>query len=262
MKVVQIIGGIGNQMFQYSLFRHLYTKDIETYYEYFYAQPHHNGFVLETVFNIVQRPVTDIKILDTLTRFQENTWPHFNPDVLNKKDTYLCGNWQNINYFGQEDQLRKDFTFKQELDEKNKDILKEIEETNSISIHVRRGDFLHDGLHHFFPDWLNYYGIAVAYMMKNTKQRPIKFFVFSDNIEWCKKNFMMPVTYVENKKEDSWKDLMLMSRCKHNIITNSTFSWWGAWLNNNADKIVINPKHWFLDNPATDNIALKEWIKI
>jgi len=258
-----MIGGIGNQMFQYALFRRLKNMYDDVYYESFYAKPHHNGFELENTFNIIQNPLIDKTVLDKLIRFQENTWPHFNPEILNKKDgTYLCGNWQNIGYFPEESILRNELSFKQELDEKNKDILKEIKETNSISIHARRGDFLHDGLNHFFPDWFNYYGLAVSYIMKNTNKRPIKFFVFSDDIDWCKKNFMISATYVENKKNDSWKDMMLMSNCKHNIITNSTFSWWGAWLNNNLNKIVVNPKHWLLNDRATDNIALKEWIKI
>ena len=250
-------------MFQYALYRNLCSRYDDVYYESFYAKPHHDGFVLEKIFNIVKNPVTNINQLQTLSHFQEKTWPYFNPEVLDKTETYFTGNWQNIKYFPpDENALRNDFEFLGELGSKNKEILEEIQESNSVSIHVRRGDFLTDGLAHFFPDWFSYYGLAIDHIKKHTDKRPLKFFVFSDDIEWCKKNFMAPMTYVQNTGFNFWKDLQLMSKCKHDIITNSTFSWWGAWLNKNPDKIVITPKKWFLDGTDSDQIILDEWTKI
>ena len=269
MTIIQIIGGLGNQMFQYALFRSLHDKDSEVYYETFDAQPHHNGFELDKIFNIIQSPASDRSILFKLSRFQEESWSKFNPEVLNKKNTYICGNWQNRNYFPADEILNKDFTFKQELDPKNQEILKEIQESNSVSLHVRRTDYISLAGFYFQATWINYYGIAVNHISKNAKEKPLKFFVFSDDIEWCKKNFMIPAVYVENKGANSWKDMLLMSNCKHNIIANSTFSWWGAWLNKNPEKMVITPKQWISQppaewklNPSEALIDYNKWIKI
>ena len=262
MIIIQMIGGMGNQMFQYALFYNLYNRYEDVYYETFYSQPHHNGFELDKVYNIIEKPITDITLLNKLSLFQETTWPKFNPEILNKKNTYLCGNWQNIEYFPNEELLRKHFIFKQELDDKNKKILKDIKDSNSVSIHVRKTDYNKYIGYFFQADWMNYYGLAVDQIIKNTKERPLNFFVFSDDIEWCKKNILIPAIFVENKGNDSWKDMLLMSNCKHNITTNSTFSWWAAWFNKNPNKIVITPKRWFLDNTDSNLITLNDWIKI
>ena len=260
MIIVQMIGGLGNQMFQYALFRNLYDKYDDVWYETFAHE--HNGFEINKVFNIIEKPIPSFNITEKLTRFQENTWPRFNSEILNKKDIYLCGNWQNRGYFPSEEILKKDFTFKQELDQKNKKILEEIQNSNSVSIHARKTDYNKYIGYFFQADWMNYYGLAVDQIIKNTKERPLKFFIFSDDIEWCKRNFMISATFVENAGNDSWKDMLLMSNCKHNITTNSTFSWWAAWFNKNTNKNVITPKRWFLDNTDSNLITLNEWIKI
>jgi len=260
-----MIGGLGNQMFQYALFRNLYSKDAETYYEPFVTKPYHNGFELDKVFNIIEKPISSLNEVNKLERFQENTWPNFNPAILLKENVYLCGNWQNIGYFGSEEQLIKDFTFKQELDSKNKDILETIKETNSISIHIRKGDYTNAAhINYFFQaDWLNYYGIAAATVSRKTNNKLI-FYIFSDNTDWAKKNILLGnCIFVENKKQDSWKDMMLMSSCKHNIIANSTFSWWAAWLNKNPHKIIITPKRWFSDDNINNKLTiLNNFIKL
>lgn len=261
MIVVQMIGGLGNQMFQYSLFRNLYEKYDDVWYESFAHE--HNGFELNKVFNIIEKPISSMDDVKSLTRFQENTWPKFTPEILNKKDTYLCGNWQNREYFPDETVLRTEFSFKQELDDKNKLILDDIINSNSIAVHARKGDYSKYPNYFFQANWMNYYGIAIQYILKNVEERPLKFFIFSDDIEWCKKNFMIPCTYIENKGSDSWKDMLLMSSCKHNITVNSTFSWWAAWLNKNPNKVVITPKHWVMDrNIDSSLITLDNWIKI
>jgi hypothetical protein len=109
---------------------------------------------------------------------------------------------------------------------------------------------------------MNYYGAAVNYIVKNEIKRPLKFFIFSDDIDWCNKNVMISAVFVENSAADSWKDMMLMSNCKHNITANSTFSWWAAWLNTNTDKIVTTPNKWFLHGVDSNLITLSNWIKI
>jgi len=262
MIIVHMTGGLGNQMFQYSLFRNLYERNKEVYYETFFTKPHHNGFELDKVFNIVQSEAKDISLLSQLEKYGDK-WKGCDPKVFEKKNVYLEGNWQNKGYFPEESILRNDFSFKVELDSKNMEILDNIKNSNSVSIHVRRTDYMNYQGYFFQADWWNYYGLATNYITKNVKDRPLNFFVFSDDIEWCKKNFMIPVTYVENKRNDSWKDMLLMSNCKHNITANSTFSWWAAWLNKNPGKIVITPKKWFLSGEIDSNlIVLEDWIKI
>jgi hypothetical protein len=260
MIVVKIVGGLGNQMFQYTLYRKFSELGREAYYDSLQTKEH-NGFELDKVFNIIPKPIVSLESIHNLKVMGE-TFPKFNPAILLMDNIYLEGNWQNINYFPDQNNLRKEFSFKQELDEKNRGILEEIQNSNSVSIHVRKTDYGKYAGYIFQADWMNYYGIAVNYITKNIKERPLKFFVFSDDIEWCKKNFMIPVIFVENKKIDGWKDMLLMSNCKHNITANSTFSWWGAWLNKNENKIVTTPKRWFLDNTDSNLITLNTWIKI
>jgi len=266
MNVVQMIGGIGNQMFQYALYRRFLELGVETKYEHLLTKKYHDGFVLDKVFNIFEQPINSLSDADSLTRYQEQTWPTFNPEILEKRDTYLCGNWQNVGYFPDETLLRVDLSFKNELDDKNLEILKQINESESVSIHIRKGDYTNSTHTNYFfqADWMNYYGLASGVIFKKINIRPI-FFIFSDDIEWAKKNVFAPNTVFveENKGFDSWKDMMLMSNCKHNITANSTFSWWGAWLNKNPNKIVITPKKWFNDPNIDSNlITLNEWIKI
>lgn len=262
MIIVHTTGGLGNQMFQYALFRNLYEKYDNVWYETFFTKPHHNGFEIDKVFNIIEKEVKDINLLKTLPKYGDK-WEGYDPEVFNQTNTYFEGNWQNAGYFPDENILRKDFAFKQELDLNNKKILEEIQNSNSVSIHVRRTDYLKYENYFFQPTWLNYYGTAIGTIAKIVKDRPLKFFVFSDDIEWCKKNFMIDANFVENTGSDSWKDMLLMSNCKHNITVNSTFSWWAAWLNANPDKIIITPKTWIYDKRKGFNeIAINEWIKI
>jgi len=268
MIAVRIVGGLGNQMFQYALFRKYLEMGLDVYYEPFEAREH-NGFELENVFNIVKKRISSLEEAKKLIRYGEKNWPVFSPEILNVKEGYVEGNWQNTGYFPNDTVLRKDFTFIKELDQKNKNILNDINNSNSVSIHVRRTDYTKMPGYFFQADWMNYYGMAVAYLVKNTKSssfssaytKPLKFFVFSDDIAWCKRNFMINATFVENTQKDGWKDMLLMSKCKHNIIANSTFSWWGAWLNENPNKIITAPKNW-VANVKTDLITPKEWITL
>lgn len=265
MRIVQVMGGLGNAMFRYALFCNLYEKYSDVYCETFYDYPgKYKGspkiIDIFKIFNTTLKPISDKTLLDKVSVFQENTWPRYNPEVLKKDNVHLCGNWQNAGYFGDESFLRNEFRFKLELDEKNKDILKDIQESNSVSIHIRRTDYKEMPHYFFQADWMNYYGMAVGEIAKKVSKP--KFFVFSDDIDWCKKNVMVNATFVENKESEGWKDMMLMSNCKHNIIANSTFSWWAAWLNTNPNKIITTPNRWYLDGTDSNLITLKDWIKI
>ena len=150
------------------------------------------------------------------------------------------------------------------LDDKNKKILDDIKESNSVSIHFRRGDYATLSHYFFQANWVNYYGGAVAKIMNTVGRKNLKFFIFSDDIEYAKKNTIAPNTFFveENKGLDSWKDMMLMSNCKHNITANSTFSWWAAWLNKNKNKVITTPYKWFLDGTDSTYIIPYNWKRL
>ena len=184
--------------------------------------------------------------------------------MTKKRINYYIGYWQSEKFFKDiSDEIRKDFSFPKFTSEKNLEILKLIKSYNSVSIHIRRGDYLQNrGFNGLAP--LEYYQKAIEYI-KNKIENP-HFFIFSNDIEWCRKNLSIENSYYIdwNRGEESYRDMQLMSLCKHNIIPNSTFSWWGAWLNKNPNKIVIAPEKWFNDcvNIDYSNIVPETWIKI
>jgi len=162
--------------------------------------------------------------------------------------------------------IRNDFTLKNKPDKLNNEISKIMQDTNSVSIHIRRGDYIANPITFQYHGLcsMEYYKKAIQYINENIN-RPI-FFFFSDEIDWVKDNLKIPKDcyFIDhNKMENDYLDLWLMSQCKHNIIANSSFSWWGAWLNTNKEKIVIAPKKWF-NNAAIDTTDLipEEWLII
>lgn len=178
---------------------------------------------------------------------------------LPDNDVLLNGYFQTEKYFKEyEDEIRNLFM---SYDVNVKDDIKSILETkNTCSIHVRRGDYLNSPNYHPTQN-MNYYMKAIKQMSKDTL-----FLIFSDDIAWCKQNFPdLPEKFVFVEGYQDYEDLHIMSKCKNNIICNSTFSWWGAWLNNNSDKKVIIPSQWF--GPAyahynTEDLYCEGWIKI
>jgi len=176
------------------------------------------------------------------------------------------GFWQNAKYFKNiEKEIREEFTLRKPLDEKFANISRQIENIPSVSIHIRRGDYVNDpktkAVHNVCD--LDYYNKAID-IIKTNVNNPT-FFVFSDDIDWVSKNLEInsPTFWVSNLKSKDYEELILMSKCKHNIIANSSFSWWGAWLNQNPDKIVIAPKQWLINKTADElDILPPRWIKI
>jgi hypothetical protein len=159
--------------------------------------------------------------------------------------------------------IKNDFIFNQNIIDKNKDLVSKIESCNSISLHVRRGDYVQNKITNQFHGLcsLKYYNNAIHYIEMKIKN--IEIFVFSDDISWCKENlkYNLPIHFMDTN--DAHSDLYLMTKCKHNIIANSSFSWWGAWLNTNKEKIVIAPKQWFADQSViTQDIIPAQWIKL
>jgi hypothetical protein len=175
---------------------------------------------------------------------------HYWPELMSiPHDAYLLGYWLSAKYFQDSDSvIRSDFSFKITLTGQNAEIAAQINQMNAVSLHVRRGDYAkvsqttaNQGLCS-----LDYYYSAIKYVAERV-DNPY-FFIFSDDIAWVKSNLKtdFPFRYIDhNQGIESYNDMRLMSLCKHNIIANSTFSWWGAWLNSNPDKLVVAPKAWF-----------------
>lgn len=172
----------------------------------------------------------------------------FEPSLLKiQGDVYYMGCFQSEKYFAHiRDDILKAFTLKAPMCSKNREVLDKIKSTNAVSLHIRRGDYVH--LQNSFGlCGLDYYKKAINFVASHTKNP--HFFLFSDDIAWVIENLKIehPFTVVDiNDGETCHLDLELMKNCKHNIIANSSFSWWGAWLNENPDKIVVAPKRWFI----------------
>jgi hypothetical protein len=197
------------------------------------------------------------------TNQQKLLWvePGFNYTPIPVGATFLEGYYQSEKYFiDNSDEILEMFSFKNSVVNKIKKLHSDIlnDERPKVSMHLRRGDYLKFPNHHPVLD--------VSYFVNAAKQFPDNslFVVFSDDPDWCKSNF--PVgnyIFVEGQKD--YEDLCLMSMCDHNCIANSTFSWWGAWLNKNPEKIVVAPKKWF--GPAYAHFSTKDlycpgWIKV
>jgi len=288
MKIVRFNGGLGNQMFQYALYLLLKYNDIDVSmdlsdYEY---RKIHNGFELPDVFknidikkcdNKIVRRVSDnnhyifSKLKKKLIGYKKTHYvekQRFDIDykmIFDEKFIYLDGYWQSEKYFIPiKDKIFESFTFKEDiqLDSLNKDVYNTIKDSNSVSVHIRRGDYVKNKLHGGLYETI-YYDKAISYILNNVNN-PI-FIFFSDDVKWVKENFdIKNAIYVSwNTDKNSYKDMHLMSLCKHNIIANSSFSWWGAYLNKNNDKIVIAPNKWFFDDKyPDDNIVPDSWIKL
>lgn len=260
MIVVELTGGLGNQMFQYAYGRSLSIRK-KGLFKYFFI--HHYGDTDRQyelgVFNLKGEKYNGFFAELVLIIFR---FFHI------RSSSVISGYWQNPNYFSNyEKEIREDFQFITPLDSKNKGILKLINDTNSVSVHVRRGDYVLDKRTNNFHGTctMKYYRKAITYISRKVKN-PV-YFIFSDDPNWARKNLNMDkATHVSwNKGKESFKDMLLMSQCKHNIIANSSFSWWGAWLNTNSGKIVIAPNKWFENVKAqknAKNLIPKEWIKI
>lgn len=267
MVIITVRGGLGNQMFQYALSLKLHSLGVKVLLDLhvFDRVSMHNGYELEDIFRIS----ADYSSSNPMKRlFYKLKYPKkreysfaFDSEIEKSRDVILDGYWQSERYFESiDEQLRKKLTFPPLVSEENINTLRKIEESNSVSIHIRRGDYLSA------PEYqgictLDYYQRAIAYI-EETVSNP-HFFIFSNDISWCRENLPLEnCTYVNgNEGSSSFRDMQLMSACKHNIIANSSFSWWGAWLNKHRDKIVIAPTLW-LNDVDDSTIIPKEWIRI
>lgn len=190
---------------------------------------------------------------------------NFNESMFNIPDnSYVSGAWTNENYFNNiRTIIGEEFSPKFDLGSKSKELMSEIQNSNSISVHIRRGDYLRY-THKFKILSEDYYNGAVK-LIKEKVKNPM-FFIFSDDINYVKENyskiFGSNSVYVSGQNIPDYEELYLMNNCKHNIIANSTFSWWGAWLNHNNNKIVIAPKQYRQDDKEMSDFIPKSWISI
>lgn len=180
-----------------------------------------------------------------------------------RKNAYMIGYFQTEKYFKKLRQaLLDDLSVVEELNDANKSMLEQINSSNSVSLHVRRGDYLKlGGLHRVCS--LEYFTQSISYISEHIDSP--HFYIFSHDMTWAKENLVIkhPHTFVDINPIEKWfPDLELMKSCKHNIVANSSFSWWSAWLNQNPQKIVIAPRPWFNDDGKMKDIVPREWISI
>lgn len=289
MIIIKLQGGLGNQLFQYAAGRALSIKNnTALFFDLSLLQLDEPGITKRhfalSVFTIdvslankidvtrISHPGIARKLLQKLKLIGKNiyTEPHFNydPAFLNLKgDIIVNGYMQSEKYFKHvKPALQSDLVIKAPLSEKTNLHFEHIKKTNSVSIHIRRGDFVND------PNTKNVHGNCdIAYYQKAinliaSKVDDISLFVFSDDVAWTKEHLSTPypIVFADHTNEvNAYEDLYLMSHCKHNIIANSSFSWWGAWLNLNPNKIVVAPRKWFNQSTAnTNDLIPEEWIKI
>ena len=293
MVIVRLIGGLGNQLFQYAAARNLAIYHdtelkldntlFDTYKLHKYSL---DKFNIQNRFASVDEieNVTRISIAKKIIRkifpfieqtnklkypvFREDNIGPFNPSILDTpKNVYLEGYWQSEKYFlNTQDIIRQEFSLSVDLSAQSQAIAEEISNTQAVSIHIRRGDYVLDvntNERHGTCD-LSYYHNCIKDIRK--KITSPHFFVFSDDPDWAIRNLKidLPVTYVtHNDALKNHEDLCLMSICDHNIIANSSFSWWGAWLNNNQNKLVYTPSRWLNDTSFNiQDLIPIQWIKM
>lgn len=291
--VMRLFGGLGNQLFQYAFLFALSRKGGQarleaSSYEYDdkrVCELHHFNISLPIEGGPPSWAFRKSRIPACLrSLFSEPKYPHlreekrhgFDPGLASvpRCRTYFKGYFQTEQYFlPQQEQLRREFCLKTPLTPENIRILENIRSCCSISLHIRRTDYLSNP--YLSPSPLDYYLRSMAEMEGRLRaagvhQKSLRYFIFSDDIDWARENLRPALPHVHvntNGSDAGYFDLELMRNCRHHIIANSTFSWWGAWLNEHAGKIVIAPRIWFNrkenDLYHTDDALIPgSWIRI
>ena len=289
MKIVNILGGLGNQMFEYAMYLALKDahpqEDIKVCTRSFGGYGLHNGLEIQRIFGVelpeaslreitkVAYPLFNYKAWQVMNHYLPNrksmtmgttAIPFDYSQVTREDNAFYDGYWQNEGNFKHvRNKILEAYTFPEFTDERNIELAGRLKSANSVSCHVRRGDYLKE------PNMCvctpNYYARAITEM--NERVAPKLYVIFSDGIQWCKENLGgligdREVIFVDwNKGENSFRDLQLMTLCKHNIIANSSFSWWGAWLNRNVNKVVIAPEVW-MNKPIVNDPICSDWIRV
>lgn len=293
MIITSITGGLGNQLFQYALAKSLSIKNNSDtiYLDYSWFNKKMPGVLIRRLeldkFNLfdgvkkIKYPLTaratrvGLGIISLLskkkyTRHDEERIFIFDKDLINNKydNLFINGYWQSHKYFDAiKYNLHNDIKIKDNLlSQDDKKYIEKAKLTNSVSLHIRRGDYSNTSLDNIT---LGYYYNAISYI-KNKTNQPICLFIFSDDQEWAKRNLIIDCAHYHidhNNEEKSANDLTIMSQCKHSIIANSTFSWWGAYLgcmnNISPNRVVIAPTNWWngINHNAID-VYPDHWVKL
>jgi hypothetical protein len=293
--IARLMGGLGNQMFQYATGRALALRreaelklDVSGFaaavgghtkrrYELGSFSIHGSvasdgdiarcGCAGTLRFDRVLRWLRIGKADDTWPIYSE---PHFQFDpAVRELPVPVClhGYWQSERYFADiAGVLRQEFTAREPSDRKNEALAAAIDAANAVSLHVRRGDYVDNPTTHRYHGTcsLEYYRRAVDHIAARAGRPHL--FVFSDDLQWTRANlrFAAPTTFVgANSPDCGYRDMLLMARCRHHIIANSSFSWWGAWLNPSRDKIVVAPQDWFgASRNDTRDLAPPTWVRL
>ncbi|MDD5318604.1 MAG: alpha-1,2-fucosyltransferase [Candidatus Pacebacteria bacterium] len=285
MIIVKLSGGLGNQMFQYAFGIGLaQAKNVSVFFDTsWYKRNSDRNLEIENFVGKINEAsnyqIANIlypknKIMFLFSLFTHLTWSlskvhfvekkffEFDSDLYNKisESCYLDGYWQNERYFiNKREEILNKINLYRNTDKRIARYLNDIRNTNSISIHVRRGDYVKLKVDNICN--LEYFHAALE-LMKN-RIPDGKYFIFTDDTNWVNKNLKIEGSCIVSSPSELFPitDLLLMSQCKNNIIANSSYSWWGAWLNKNSVKVVIAPLKWNNDATKTSP-ALSEWIKI
>ncbi|MBX4197917.1 alpha-1,2-fucosyltransferase [Candidatus Parcubacteria bacterium] len=301
MIIVRISGGLGNQMFQYAFARAIKEKtglEVRLDTDYYtnigsgeakrtfelhkfkislaeastqdkknlgFNKMYDKSFLqisLRRIYRIIDahKPLNLRKIiLEPSFTFQKEMTEAI------RDNSYISGIWQSEKYFQSiEEIIRNEFSLKHEFSAPAKLVQEIIRKTQAISIHVRRGDYVSNSNTNQKHGTCSpeYYQKAITYICSHISTP--HFFVFSDDIAWVESELAIPgnVTYVSKNNIPGPEELLLMSMCKHNIVANSSFSWWGAWLNQNKQKIVIAPQRWFGADINTKDLIPDSWVRV
>lgn len=260
-KSIGYSGRLGNQMFQYATLKALSLK---TGYEMFL--PNHTNIKHDGCFDVTNNKWIKYKLdlfdcfnidCNVSTSLPTNTYQEkdflFESEIFKISDnTAIEGYFQSYKYFNEfKQEIIKDFTFKSNILNHCQNIISPYQ--NTVAIHIRRGDYVnHPGFWNITPEY-------IQEAFNHFSDDEYTFLIFSDDIEWCKQIFPEGVIFIEGNQ---FEDLCLMSLCDHNIISNSSYSWWGAYLNKNEDKKVIAPKNWFIPAKPLNDLYPKNWIII
>ncbi|MDE4173831.1 alpha-1,2-fucosyltransferase [Phaeobacter sp. PT47_59] len=279
MITARLHGRLGNQMFQYAAARALADRlGTSVALDTREAVQRGEG-ILTRVFDLdLTEPVT-LPPLKSAAPLRYALWRAFGRLPMFRRehglgynldfttwgeDSYLHGYWQSERYFAPiAERIRADFAFPAFSDSQNAEMADRIQASNAISLHVRRGDYMALAAHSLCDQ--AYYEAALAHILTGLSGTPTVF-VFSDDPGWAKDNLPLPCEKIVvdfNGPDADYEDMRLMTLCQHNIIANSSFSWWAAWLNRNPKKIVTGPAQWF-GNPKLSNpdILPDSWQRI
>jgi hypothetical protein len=257
MNIIRLCGGLGNQLFQYAFGKAQKQCGITVLYDSSWYNKIRNPLrpLLLDKFKI------NLEMANSTQYFRIITEKGFESKKIFDVGFKYTGYWQSpLYHYEIYSELQKEIQLKEEYyTSEYSELKKIIIKSNSVSVHVRRGDYLNKENHHVLP--LEYYKKALKLIQ--SLKGDCKVFVFSDDIFWCKKQFS-DVYFVQL---NDYLEFELMRFCTHNIIANSTFSWWAAYLNENTNKTVIAPKRWVVKAEDQNNIdkkglILNDWIKL